>query len=79
MLLMSVTLEMSKLSGWLNADACCRESKRGMRCGARYTARQAGGGGRPRCKQRAHEAEGMYRNRGEVQAGRNTGEVRAGR
>ena len=27
----------------------------------------------------APEGEGMYRNRGEVQAGRNTGEVRAGR
>ena len=26
---MSVTLEVSKLSGWLNADACCRESKAG--------------------------------------------------
>ena len=26
MLVMLVTLEVSKLSGWLNADACCRES-----------------------------------------------------
>ena len=26
---MSVTLEVSKLSGWLNADAFCRESKGG--------------------------------------------------
>ena len=26
---MSVTLEVSKLSGWLNADACCRESNGG--------------------------------------------------
>ena len=26
---MSVTLEVSKLSGWLNADAYCRESKGG--------------------------------------------------
>ena len=26
---MSVTLEVSKLSGWLNADAPCRESKGG--------------------------------------------------
>eukprot|EP00964_Phaeocystis_antarctica_P027055 scaffold15231_cov60-Phaeocystis_antarctica.AAC.3 len=34
---MSVTVEVSKLSGWLNADAYCRESKEGhMRCGARY-------------------------------------------
>ena len=29
MMVMSVTLEVSKLSGWLNADACCRESKGG--------------------------------------------------
>ena len=27
--LMSVTLEVSKLSGWLNADAYCRESEGG--------------------------------------------------
>ena len=26
---MSVTLEVSKLSGWLNADARCRETKNG--------------------------------------------------
>ena len=29
MKLMSVTLEVSKLSGWLNNDARCRESKGG--------------------------------------------------
>ena len=38
MLLMDMTLEVSKLSGWLNADALptsCPESKRGrVRCGA---------------------------------------------
>ena len=34
---MSVTLEVSKLSGWLNGELC-RESKEGhMRCGVRYT------------------------------------------
>ena len=32
---MVVTLEVSKLSGWLNADAPCRVKGRGMRCGAR--------------------------------------------
>ena len=33
--LTSVTLEVSKLSGWLNADASCRESKGGhTRCRA---------------------------------------------
>ena len=46
--LMSVTLEVSKLSGWLNADAPCRESKEGHtvwgevqstgRCGRRRAA-----------------------------------------
>jgi len=37
---MFVTLEVSRLSGWLNADAPCRESKGGQ------TARYAGAGGR---------------------------------
>ena len=41
---MVVTLEVSKLSGWLNADADCRESKGGYRCGARC----GPGGGRRR-------------------------------
>ena len=38
MLLMVVTLEVSKLSGWLNADASCRVERRA--CDA-YTAREA--------------------------------------
>ena len=52
---MFVTLEVSKLSGWLNADAPCRESK------GRHTVRgdvrpgRAGGSRRPRCTQRAGE------------------------
>ena len=32
---MFVTLEVSKLSGWLKAYACCRVEGRGMRCGVR--------------------------------------------
>ena len=32
---MVVTLEVSQLSGWLNADAFCRVEGRSMRCGAR--------------------------------------------
>eukprot|EP00964_Phaeocystis_antarctica_P031102 scaffold17599_cov43-Phaeocystis_antarctica.AAC.1 len=32
---MSVTLDVSKLSGWLNAAAPCRVERRGVRCGAR--------------------------------------------
>ena len=39
---MSVTLEVSKLSGWLNDDAPCRESKEGHAVGARYTGQQSG-------------------------------------
>ena len=32
--IMPVTLEVMKLSGWLNADAPCRESKAGEVCGS---------------------------------------------
>ena len=46
---MVVTLEVLKLSGWLNAVAACRESRGGIQCGARFGPREAGGGGRPRC------------------------------
>eukprot|EP00964_Phaeocystis_antarctica_P109099 scaffold73594_cov55-Phaeocystis_antarctica.AAC.2 len=42
---MPVTLEVSKLSGWLNADAPCRESKGGhaVRGGLRAGRREAAG------------------------------------
>ena len=54
---MVVTLEVSKLSGWLNADASCRESKgghavRGGVCGS------AGGGRRTTAVQAACRREG---------------------
>ena len=43
---MVVTLEVSKLSGWLNADACCRESKAGRKVrGAGASSGEVGGGG----------------------------------
>ena len=43
MFFMVLTLEVSKLSGWLNADAPCRESKGGHAArGEVYTSRQAG-------------------------------------
>ena len=42
MAFMLVTLEVSRLSSWLNADAPCRVERRSMRCGARC----APGGGR---------------------------------
>eukprot|EP00964_Phaeocystis_antarctica_P156660 scaffold126464_cov39-Phaeocystis_antarctica.AAC.4 len=32
---MAVTLDVSKLSGWLNTDASCRVERRGVRCRAR--------------------------------------------
>jgi len=44
-LLMSVTLDVSKLSGWLKACAFCRVERRGVRCGARCGPREAGGHG----------------------------------
>eukprot|EP00964_Phaeocystis_antarctica_P128448 scaffold92250_cov61-Phaeocystis_antarctica.AAC.1 len=37
-LVMSVTLEVSKLSGWLNADARCRDSNGGMRVRGAWSA-----------------------------------------
>jgi hypothetical protein len=43
---MVVTLEVSKLSGWLKADAYCRVEGEGMRCGGeRCASREAGGPG----------------------------------
>ena len=35
-------MDVSKVSGWLNADVCCPSRKEGMRCGARF----GPGGGR---------------------------------
>eukprot|EP00964_Phaeocystis_antarctica_P066380 scaffold40102_cov54-Phaeocystis_antarctica.AAC.5 len=54
---MVVTLGVSKLSGWLNADAPCRvETRKGGTYGAvRAAGREVGGGGRPRCTRRAGE------------------------
>ena len=55
MLRMSVTLEVSKLSGWLNADASCREPKRG------HTVRgevRAGRGGRAADDRGARNVQG---------------------
>ena len=45
---MSVTLEVSKLSGWLNADAYCRESNGGhmVRCEVQSTGRREVAGDR---------------------------------
>eukprot|EP00964_Phaeocystis_antarctica_P124087 scaffold87775_cov48-Phaeocystis_antarctica.AAC.1 len=46
---MLVTLEVSKLSGWLNADAACRESNRGHAVQGEVRLGRAAGGGRSRC------------------------------
>ena len=49
---MSVTLDVSKLSGWLNADAICRVKREAQRDEVRAGSRE--GVGKPRrCKQRA--------------------------
>ena len=52
MYFMYVTLEVLKLSGWLNADAPCRESKEGIRC----EVRPRGAGGRLAVAVHAHGA-----------------------
>ena len=44
---MFVTLEVSRLSGWLNADASCRESKGGHAVRGEVYGSGAAGGGRP--------------------------------
>ena len=43
MALMLMTLEVSKLSGWLNDDAPCRESKTGIRVGRGVRVGRRGG------------------------------------
>ena len=50
-LYMFVTLEVSKLSGWLNADACCRESNGGhtVWCEVQSTGRREAAGDRNTC------------------------------
>ena len=45
MSLMSVTLEVSMLSGWLKADADCRVEGRACDAGGRGASRKAGGPG----------------------------------
>jgi hypothetical protein len=42
---MVVTLVVSKLSGWLKADACCRVGGRACDAGGRGASREAGGPG----------------------------------
>ena len=59
MVCMLVTPEVSKLSGWLNADASCRESKGGHAVRGEVRAGRAAGGRRPRRKQRAGERARM--------------------
>ena len=52
MALMSVTLEVSKLSGWLKALAPCRVEGEGMRCGGERC--EPGGGREGTRRQRRH-------------------------
>ena len=60
-----MTLDASKLSGWLNADAYCRGSKeKGMRCGARRADREAAGDGGARSVQERARLQIQGRARG---------------
>eukprot|EP00964_Phaeocystis_antarctica_P050417 scaffold29284_cov63-Phaeocystis_antarctica.AAC.2 len=58
---MVVTLDVSMLSGWLNAAAFCRVETRGVRCGARCGPggrAWAGGSARAACTGRGPGCEG---------------------
>ena len=56
MYFIAVTLDVSKLSGWLNADVLCQESKGGYDAwNVVQAAGGAGGGGRRRYTQHAGE------------------------
>ena len=57
MLLMSVTLDVSKLSGWLNADAPCRVERRAYDA-ERGVGREAGGRGPAVARERHTRGEG---------------------
>ena len=70
MWLMSVTLEVSKLSGWLNADAPCRGSK-GRACGAGRGIRV---GGRKAASDRG--ASSVHQERDRLRLGAGHGEER---
>ena len=48
MLDMSLTLDVSKFSGWLNANAPCRVGREGIQKG-RHAGRERGGRGTGRC------------------------------
>ena len=67
-----VTLDVSKLSGWLNADAYCRESKGGYKVQGEVLAIRREGGGRPRCKQRVGEGSTADRVQGTGRSARRT-------
>ena len=64
---MVVTLEVSKLSGWLNADAYCREPKGGHTVRGEGVGQQTGGDG----VQRAVEVRLQIRGRTGVERTRN--------
>eukprot|EP00964_Phaeocystis_antarctica_P004350 scaffold2361_cov91-Phaeocystis_antarctica.AAC.1 len=70
---MSVTLDVSKLSGWLNASPPCRVERRGVRCGARCGPGAGGHGPAP-----AHERHAR-REGPAVKAGKAIGHARRAR
>ena len=64
---MVVTLDVSKLSGWLNADASCQVERRAYYAGARGCVREAGqrswaGGGKSSVQGTASEESGRTQN-----------------
>ena len=64
MKLMVVTLEVSKLSGWLNAASFCRESKGGNAVRGEVYGSAGGGQRRPRCKQRVGQGSTAHMGHG---------------
>eukprot|EP00964_Phaeocystis_antarctica_P033680 scaffold19097_cov44-Phaeocystis_antarctica.AAC.2 len=73
MLTMVVTLDVSKLSGWLNADATCRVEKRAYDA-ERGVGREAGGRGPAAAHERYARGEGPA-----VKAGGAIGHARSAR
>ena len=69
---MFLTLDVSKLSGWLNAYAACRESKGGHMMGSEMRARRREAAGATACKQRAGEGSTVEWEQGPGRSARRT-------
>ena len=69
---MFVTLDVSRLSGWVNFIASCRESKEGHAVRGAVYGRGAAGNGRPRRTQRAGEGSTADWGQGTGESARGT-------